>query len=191
VWALFLILSQPPLQICLEFFSTSIELLAEHKAIELSQEGLVEAFADAIGLRALPLGAGMVDMLDRQIQLVLLGVQAPTVLGPSIGYHAAQGSLLGLKEGHDLVVEQVSCRPGGLAIRELGKGHLAVGVNKGLLLDPAHAFERADIEGVLGATLAWTFAPKLALGLLINLCLLSGGQLGLGEERALPGPRGL
>jgi hypothetical protein len=39
---------------------------------ELVEGGLVEAFTDAVRLRALGLGARVIDILDREIQLVFM-----------------------------------------------------------------------------------------------------------------------
>jgi hypothetical protein len=59
-------------------------------AVELVQHGFVEAFADAIGLRALSLGARVVDVLDREIELVLVPLWVATVLAAAIGQHTQQ-----------------------------------------------------------------------------------------------------
>ena len=64
-----------------------------------------------------------------------MAVRTATVLRAPVGEEAAQRHLLGLKEGHDLVIEQVRRRSRGLAVIELGKGDLAIGIDEGLLLD--------------------------------------------------------
>jgi hypothetical protein len=48
-----------------------IDLLAERHPIEFVEHGAMEALADAVGLRALRLGTSVVDVLDREIELVL------------------------------------------------------------------------------------------------------------------------
>jgi len=48
---------EPSIQIGLEFVKAVIDLLAEGDLVEFLQEGLVEAFADAVGLRASRLGS--------------------------------------------------------------------------------------------------------------------------------------
>src|SRR6266851_3094441 len=50
--------------------------LAERQAVELVQDGAMEALADAVGLRAFRLGAGVVDVLDREVELVFVAVAA-------------------------------------------------------------------------------------------------------------------
>ena len=77
-----------------------------------------------------------------------------------------------LKEGHDLVVEQVGRCQGRLAVVKLSKGHLAVGVDEGLLVDPAYAFERAEVKRVLRPTLPRTLAHKFTMRLGIGLGFL-------------------
>jgi hypothetical protein len=47
----------------------------------------VEAFADAVGLRALGLGAGIVDVLHRQVEFVLV------MLGPAAIFRAGSGTM--------------------------------------------------------------------------------------------------
>lgn len=61
------VINQPFVQIFLEFIQVAIELFAERDLIELLQDGLVEAFANPIGLRRHGLGFGLVDVVDRQI----------------------------------------------------------------------------------------------------------------------------
>ena len=49
----------------------------------------MEALADAVGLRALGLGAGVVDVLDGEIELVFVALGVAAVLGAAIGQHPA------------------------------------------------------------------------------------------------------
>jgi hypothetical protein len=43
----------------------------------------VEALDDAVGLRALGLGSGMVDVFDSEIELVFVAVVGSAIFGPS------------------------------------------------------------------------------------------------------------
>jgi hypothetical protein len=144
------------------------------KRIFQIQHGAVEALADAVGLRALGLGAGVIDVLDRQIEFVLVAFAA-AILGASIGQHAAETDLMLVIERHDPVVEQFGCGDRRLAVVELGKGDLGVGVDEGLLIDPPDALQRADIEGVLRAAIARAFALELAMASLSALAFSSAG----------------
>src|SRR5262249_30538959 len=61
-------------------------------------------------------------------------------------------------------------------------GDLGIGVDDGLLIDPADTLQGADIEGVLGAAIAGTFALELAMRFLVGLGFLEGGDLGFGQQ---------
>src|SRR5258708_34661435 len=66
-----------------------------------------------------------------------------------------------------------------------GEGDLGVGVDEGLLVDPPDALQRADIEGVLRAAIAWTLALELAMRLLVGLGLLERLDLRLRKQDAV------
>ena len=83
-------------------------------------------------------------------------------------------------ERHHSVVEDLGRGDRRLAVVELGEGHLGVGVDKGLLIDPADALQRTDIEGVLRPAIARALALELAMRLLVGLGLLERGDLRLG-----------
>jgi len=87
-------------------------------------------------------------------------------------------------EWQDPVVQEIGRRDRRLAVVELGKRDLGVGVDKGLLVDPTHALQRANIEGVLGAAVAGAFALELAMRLLVGLGLLERDDLRLGQDEA-------
>jgi hypothetical protein len=65
---LLVVAGDPLIEIALQLGDRAIDLLAERHTIELVENGLVEPLGDAIGLRALGLGAWMVDVLERQIE---------------------------------------------------------------------------------------------------------------------------
>lgn len=44
----------------------------------------MEPLADSIGLRAISLSLGMIDVLNRQIYLILVVSQRPAILGASV-----------------------------------------------------------------------------------------------------------
>src|ERR1700746_3940024 len=64
-----IIFRDPRIQIGLQLVDRTIHLLAEGDTIELVEHGFVEALADAVGLRALGLGARGIDVLDCKIEL--------------------------------------------------------------------------------------------------------------------------
>lgn len=67
-----IVVLDPSVQIRLQSLDGGVDLLAEGNPIELVEHGAVEALTDAVGLRALGLGAGMVDILNGQVELVLV-----------------------------------------------------------------------------------------------------------------------
>ena len=52
----------------------------------------MEALDGSGGLRALGRGSGVVDVLDRQIELIFVTVVGPAIFGPAVGEHALQGN---------------------------------------------------------------------------------------------------
>ena len=70
MWPRLVIIANPRIETELQFIDRTIHLLAERDTVELVEHGLVEALADAVGLRALGLGAAVVDVLDCEIELV-------------------------------------------------------------------------------------------------------------------------
>jgi len=89
------------------------------------------------------------------------------------------------KKGHDAVVEEIGGCDRGLAIVELGEGELRIGVEEGLLIDAPDALHVADIEGVLGAAIAWALALKFAMRLFLALGLLQRDELAFGKNDAV------
>src|SRR3984957_13470314 len=89
-------------------------------------------------------------------------------------------------ERHDAIVEEISRGDGRLAIIELGEGDLGIGVDEGLLVDAADPLHVADVERILGAAIARTFALELAMRLLFALGLLQRGELAFGQHQTLP-----
>src|SRR5512134_3399781 len=74
--AVFVVPSDPSIEIGLQFLDRAIDLLAERHAVELIQHRPVEALANAIGLWALRLGPAVIDVLDGQVQLVFVTLAA-------------------------------------------------------------------------------------------------------------------
>src|SRR5262245_46325926 len=50
----------------------------------------------------------------------------------------------------------------GVAVVELGKAYLGIGVDEGLLVDASNTLQVADIERILGAAVTWMLALELA-----------------------------
>ena len=81
----------------------------------------------------------MVDVLHRQVELVLVPLGVAAVFRSPVGEHPAELHLLRVEERHDPVVQQIGRGDRRLALVELGEGYLRVGVDEGLLVDPPHA----------------------------------------------------
>src|SRR6516162_4701040 len=93
---------------------------------------------------------------------------------------ATTGAVL-VVEWHHPVVEDLGGGDRCLAIIQFGERDLGIGVDHGLLIDPTNALQGADIEGILGAAITRAFALELAMGFLVGLGFLEGGDLGFGQ----------
>lgn len=167
-------LAHPEVEIGLQVLDGGVDFLAEGDAIKLIQHGLMEALDDAVGLRALGLGSGVVDVFDREIEFVFVSVVGSAIFGPPVGQHALQGNVVLLVERDHPVVEEVGGGQRRLSVVKLGEADLGVGVDEGLLVDASDAFQRADIEGVLGAAVTGAFGDEFAVGLLVGLGFFEG-----------------
>ena len=85
-------LGHPEIEVGLKVIDRGVDLLAEGDAVELVEHGVVEALDGSGGLRALGRGSGVVDVLDRQIELIFVTVVGPAIFGPAVGEHALQGN---------------------------------------------------------------------------------------------------
>ena len=145
-----------------------MDFLAERHAVEHVEQRLVEPFANPIGLGALRFCLGVVNVFHRQAQLILVVVWCPTVRCPSISQQPTEWNAVLLEEGNHPSIEQIRRRQRRLAIIEFGHAYLAVGVDEGLLIDPARAFERLHMEGILGVAVTRTLTLEFAMGFLVR-----------------------
>src|SRR5207244_11600333 len=106
---------EPAFETGLQFVDRQIDLLAERNPVELVQDSAMEALANAVGLRALGLGAAVVDALDREIELVLVALAAAE-LSATIGQHARQPDAVLVVERHHPILEDFSGADRGLAV---------------------------------------------------------------------------
>jgi hypothetical protein len=86
----------------------------------------------------------MIDVLDREIQLVLVPFGIAAELAATVSQHAQELDIVLLEERQHTVIEQIGRRDGRLAVIELGKAYL--GVDEGLLVDASNTLSVADIE---------------------------------------------
>ena len=136
---LFIRVAEPLLQVGLQLTQPRINLLAQGKAREFIEPGLMHAFDDPLGLRTLPLRARMINVFYGYIQFILMAVRTPPVLRAPIGSEATQRDLLLLEERHPLILKQLGSCQRRFAIVEFGTRPLALSINEGLLVDPAYA----------------------------------------------------
>ena len=79
-----IVLDKPGIEIGLQLVDAAVDIFAERNPIELVQDSAMEALADAVGLRALGLGAAVIDVLDGEVELVFVALGAAE-LGAAIG----------------------------------------------------------------------------------------------------------
>ena len=79
-----IVFGDPRIKVGLQLVDGAVDLFAECHPVELIQDSAMEALADSIRLRALGLGAAVIDVLDRQIELVFVALGAAK-FGAAIG----------------------------------------------------------------------------------------------------------
>lgn len=160
---------EPCFEIRLQLLERRVELPPERDLIELLQDRLVETLADPVRLRALDLRPRVLEVVDRQEELVGMLVHAAAVLGPSIGQDAQQLPAFRFEERKDSIVEKIGRRDRGPRRVELREGDLRVRVDERLLVDPADALDRPEVGGVLRAQITGMLGLDLAEHLVIEL----------------------
>ena len=78
----------PIVQIFLQVLQTGIQSLPKRHLIKLVQYRFMEAFTNAIGLRRHRFSLRVINIIDRQTQLVIVLIDTPTILCPSVGQDA-------------------------------------------------------------------------------------------------------
>src|SRR5215813_11214974 len=89
MWSTIIVFNQPGIEIGLQLVDRVIDLLAECDPVKLIQHSAMEALADSIRLWALGLGAAVVDVLNREIELLFMAVGAAN-FSAALGQHARQ-----------------------------------------------------------------------------------------------------
>src|SRR5262245_20867979 len=179
------VFGEPSIEIGLQLLDPAVEPFAERHSVELVEQRLVETLADTICLRAPRLSARVVNVLHREVELVLMALGLAAELCTTIGEHMTDHDLVLVEERDDAIVHQVGGGERRLAVVELGERHLGIGVDCRLLVDAPHALQRANVKRVLRHAIARALALKLAMRLLVELGLLERGHLRLGQHHAL------
>ena len=99
-------------------------------------------------------------------------LQLAAILRSTIRQNPHHGDVLLCKVRQHFVVEQVCCCDWRLRCIELDERYLAVGINKGLLINAAYAFHSAYVERVLGAKIARMGSFDFAAGDIVITLLL-------------------
>jgi hypothetical protein len=85
------VVAQPIIQIGLQLGQAVVKLFAECHPIELVEHRLMEALADSVRLWALGLRPGMIDVFDRQIELVFMPLRIAAVFAATVGSSRKSG----------------------------------------------------------------------------------------------------
>ena len=83
--SILVLVANPAIQIGLQFLQRGVRLAPEGHPVKLIQNCFVEAFADAVCLRVKRLGFGVLNVIERQVELVIMRLWLATILGASIG----------------------------------------------------------------------------------------------------------
>ena len=89
MWPRLVVFADPHIKIGLQLVNGTVHLFAEGDAVKLIEHGLMEALADTVGLRALRLGARVIDVLDREIELILVPLRIAAVLPRSVSMRSS------------------------------------------------------------------------------------------------------
>lgn len=136
--ALIIVMIDPGVQVGLPLIEGCVDHLSEGYLIELLFDRSVEPLADAVGLGTVGLGPRMVDIINGQVQLIIVPLRPATELGAAVGQYAQQIDPFRLQQRQYPIVEQISRRDRCFGLVQLAGRHLAVGVDKGLLINPAN-----------------------------------------------------
>ncbi len=114
-----------------------------------------------------------------------MALRVAAIFGASVGQHPADDDALLFEEWQHAVVEHLGGGNRRPAVIELGEADLRVGVDHGLLVNPADPFEGADIESVLRHAVTRAFALEFAMGFFVQPGLLQSHHLRFGQNGAV------
>ncbi len=102
-----IILLYPPVRIFLYLIQAAVNLLPEGNGVKLIQYRLVEALANAVGLRRPGLCFRVVDILDGQVELILVGLPVAAVFGAPVRQDTQQPDVVFVMPGDHAVIKEI------------------------------------------------------------------------------------
>lgn len=79
-----IVISQPIIQVGLQFFDGSVDLSPERDLVKSLQDRFVEAFANSIGLRVAHLRFCVLDIVQGQVELIIVRFRFAAIFRASI-----------------------------------------------------------------------------------------------------------
>ena len=80
-----IVVTDPRIQIPLTLVDGSVYFAPECDLVELLKNSFVEALADAVGLRVFGLGLGVLNIVDREIQLIAMTFGFSAIFSATVG----------------------------------------------------------------------------------------------------------
>lgn len=147
----------------------------------------MEPLTDAVGLRTVGLRLRVLDVIDRQEQLVVVTLRPPAELGATISKDTDQVDSVFLEHRQYTIVEKIRCGDRRLGRVQLAGRDLGVGVHERLLVDAANAFNCADVVRVLRSQVSRVLGLDLTVNFVGGALAFQRDDLGLGQNNTFLG----
>src|SRR5688572_2406244 len=121
----------------------------------------------------------MINVFKLQIQLIFMILSPSIKLSSTIGEHPENWYFILIKEWNYSVIQDIRRSDGMLAGVQFCKGDTAVGINDGLLINTAYAFNCSDVIGVLGNQISRMFRFNFAVRFLLFLFTFKSDYLSI------------
>jgi hypothetical protein len=108
--ALFVVLRNPIIETGLQFLDGPVDPAPEGDAVELVEYCLVKALDNTIRPRTFRFRPAVIDILDRQAELIFVPFRIAAIFRATIGEYPEQVNLVLVIERYDAVVEQIGRR---------------------------------------------------------------------------------
>jgi hypothetical protein len=107
---LLIVLSDPNIEIGLQLVDGTVHLFTKRDTAKFVEHGLLESLTDSIRLRALGLGTGVIDILDREVELIVMPLWVAAVFAAAVGQYAQQLNLMAIEERNHSIIQDVGRR---------------------------------------------------------------------------------